>query len=56
MVGGIDSTNRGSIVLHERLGFSHCGTVKQAGYKFDRWLDLAFYQLLLPTPDAPQAG
>ncbi|QCR36478.1 GNAT family N-acetyltransferase [Nissabacter sp. SGAir0207] len=55
LVGGIDSGNLGSIALHESLGFQHCGTVKQAGYKFDRWLDLAFYQLLLPTPHQPQA-
>ncbi|KFF48064.1 acetyltransferase [Gammaproteobacteria bacterium MFB021] len=47
MVGGIDAANAGSIALHERLGFSHVGTVREAGYKFERWLDLAFYQRLL---------
>lgn len=53
MIGGIDSTNLASIKLHQRLGFSHCASIKQAGYKFGRWLDLEFYQLLLPTPEAP---
>jgi L-amino acid N-acyltransferase YncA len=56
LIGGIDLANRGSIALHERLGFSHAGTIKHAGFKFGRWLDLAFYQLILDTPDAPVEG
>ena len=56
LVGGIDATNRASIALHERLGFTHAGTIRQAGFKFGRWLDLAFYQLLLPTPEHPTDG
>jgi len=50
MVGGIDADNRTSIAMHEKLGFVHAGTIRHAGYKFGRWLDLAFYQLLLETP------
>ncbi|HUL81408.1 MAG TPA: GNAT family N-acetyltransferase, partial [Gammaproteobacteria bacterium] len=45
-----------SIALHEKLGFHHAGTVRDAGFKFGRWLDLAFYQLLLPTPVDPRDG
>ncbi len=56
MIGGIDATNRESIAFHERLGFVHAGTIKEAGFKFGRWLDLAFYQLLLSTPAAPLDG
>jgi phosphinothricin acetyltransferase len=56
LVGGIDAANTVSIRLHERLGFNHCGTIRQAGFKFGRWLDLAFYQLILPTPSEPQDG
>jgi len=56
MVGGIDLANRGSIAFHEQLGFSHAGTIKHAGFKFGRWLDLAFYQLILDTPDEPVDG
>jgi len=56
MVGGIDKANQGSIVLHERLGFMHAGTIRQAGFKFGRWLDLAFYQLVLDTPEQPVDG
>lgn len=53
MMGGIDASNAASIALHERLGFRHVGTLPQVGFKFGRWLDLAFYQLLLETPRHP---
>jgi phosphinothricin acetyltransferase len=56
MVGGIDASNAVSIRLHEKLGFTHCGTVKQSGFKFGRWLDLAFYQRILATPATPVDG
>jgi L-amino acid N-acyltransferase YncA len=50
LIGGIDLTNRSSIALHEKLGFFHAGTIQHAGFKFGRWLDLAFYELILDTP------
>lgn len=56
MVGGIDAANTASIALHRKLGFEHAGTIRQAGFKFGRWLDLAYYQLLLETPLAPVDG
>jgi L-amino acid N-acyltransferase YncA len=56
MVGGLDAENAASIALHQKLGFAHAGTIQQAGYKFGRWLDLAFFQLLLPTPAEPRDG
>ncbi len=56
MIGGIDATNIASIALHEQLGFKHVGTLPQVGFKFGRWLDLAFYQLLLNTPAHPVDG
>jgi L-amino acid N-acyltransferase YncA len=52
LVGGIDATNFASIALHQQLGFTHCGTVREAGFKFGRWLDLEFWQRVLP----PAAG
>jgi phosphinothricin acetyltransferase len=56
LVGGIDAQNVVSIRLHESLGFRHRGTIEQAGFKFGRWLDLAFYQLTLDTPRDPVDG
>ena len=56
MIGGIDGSNSASIALHEKFGFTKCGEIRQAGYKFGRWLDLVFYQLVLPTPARPEDG
>jgi phosphinothricin acetyltransferase len=56
MVGAIDAANVASIAFHERLGFARCGVVRQAGFKFGRWLDLALCQLVLATPDLPVDG
>jgi L-amino acid N-acyltransferase len=35
-----------SIALHEGFGFRHAGLLRQAGYKFDTWLDVAYLQLM----------
>jgi phosphinothricin acetyltransferase len=56
MVGGIDAANAVSIRLHESLGFNACGIVRQAGFKFGRWLDLAFYQKILATHPSPSTA
>jgi phosphinothricin acetyltransferase len=56
MIGGIDSVNLTSIRLHQSLGFERCASIKHAGFKFGRWLDLEFYQLILPTPLSPHDG
>jgi L-amino acid N-acyltransferase YncA len=47
MVAGIDASNDASIRFHERLGFERVGLLKQVGFKFGRWLDLAFLQRFL---------
>ncbi len=36
-----------SLALHAALGFTQAGLLKQAGFKFDRFLDVAYLQLLL---------
>jgi len=54
MIGGIDTSNTKSVTLHEKEGFVFCGLIKQAGYKFGKWLDLSFYQLILKTPKYPK--
>ncbi len=56
MIGVIDAENAASIALHERLGFSRCGEISHAGFKFGRWLDLVFYQRLLSGPEHPVDG
>jgi L-amino acid N-acyltransferase YncA len=56
LIGGIDSQNAASIALHKQFGFQPSGTIRQAGFKFGRWLDLEFHQLILQTPARPVDG
>ncbi|MFK3348100.1 GNAT family N-acetyltransferase [Staphylococcus aureus] len=45
LIAGIDASNEASIKLHQKFNFKHAGTLTNVGYKFDYWLDLAFYEL-----------
>jgi phosphinothricin acetyltransferase len=53
LVGVIDASNEVSIGLHENEGFVLTGVMNEVGYKFGKWLDAAFYQLILNTPEVP---
>ena len=54
ILAGIDATNEASIRLHEQFGFIEVALFKQVGYKFGKWLDLKFFQLILDTPKEPK--
>ncbi|MBG47306.1 MAG: GNAT family N-acetyltransferase [Pseudozobellia sp.] len=47
MLAGVDASNEASVAFHKKFGFKEVGIFKQVGYKFDKWLDLNFLQLLL---------
>ncbi|WP_159800410.1 GNAT family N-acetyltransferase [Flavobacterium sp. MK4S-17] len=47
MIGLIDADNHASIYFHKKHGFTEAGIIKQAGYKFNRWLDVLIMQVLL---------
>jgi L-amino acid N-acyltransferase YncA len=47
MIGGIDAANTGSIAFHSKFGFVETGILKEVGFKFGKWLDLQFMQLIL---------
>lgn len=47
MIGVIDANNVASIRLHERQDFAACGHIREAGFKFGRWLDVVMYQRML---------
>lgn len=53
IIAGIDATNEVSLQLHRSFGFEEVAHFKQVGYKFGRWLDLKFLQLILNTPANP---
>jgi len=47
IMGGVDADNLAGIKFHKKLGFEEVGHLKEVGYKFNRWLDLKFFQLRL---------
>ena len=47
MIAGIDAANAASLRLHAKFGFEHVAQFREVGWKFERWLDLAFLQLML---------
>ena len=44
IIGSITAENRASCALAEKVGFRKVGTMEEVGYKFGRWLDVAYYQ------------
>jgi L-amino acid N-acyltransferase len=46
----IEASGAASRRLHERCGFDLVGVEREVGRKFNRWLDVAVYHLLLPRP------
>ena len=47
VIGGISLPNPASVALHEKLGFRKTGQFIEVGYKFDRWVDVGYWQLVL---------
>ncbi|HTV79756.1 MAG TPA: GNAT family N-acetyltransferase [Steroidobacteraceae bacterium] len=46
-IGGVAQPNEASVALHEKLGFQQVATFHQVGFKHDRWVDVAYWELLL---------
>ena len=53
IVAGIEATNEASIALHEKFGFIEVAHFKEVGFKFDRWMDLKFLELIVALPSLP---
>jgi phosphinothricin acetyltransferase len=47
IIGIIDASQTASVALHEAMGFSRVALLKQVGFKFGRWLDVVYVQLML---------
>ncbi len=43
-IGAIALPNPASVGLHEKLGFRRVALFSQVGRKFDRWIDVGFWQ------------
>ncbi|NYI40041.1 GNAT family N-acetyltransferase [Demequina lutea] len=47
LMGVIALPNDASVALHERFGMKHVGTFPEVGRKFDRWIDVGYWQATL---------
>ena len=47
VIGGIALPNESSVALHERLGFIKVAHFKDVGRKFEQWIDVGYWELLL---------
>ncbi len=47
IIAAIDAQNAVSIRLHASFGFQSVGCFKQVGFKFNRWLDVVYMELVL---------
>lgn len=44
VIGGIALPNVASIALHEKMGFQKVAQFNEVGFKFDRWLDVGYWE------------
>jgi phosphinothricin acetyltransferase len=47
IIAAIDGENTASIRLHAKFGFETVGHFKSVGFKFNRWLDVIYMELLV---------
>lgn len=47
IIAAIDAEQPASVALHARFGFQQVGHMKHLGFKFNRWLDVIYMELLL---------
>lgn len=45
-MGGIALPNPASIALHEKMGMAQVALYKDIGFKFGRWIDLGYWQII----------
>ena len=50
IIGGACTEQPASLALQESLGFVRVAHFREVGYKFGRWLDVAYLQLILSPP------
>ena len=47
IIARIAGDNKASIELHKKYGFISIGTMKEVGYKFNQFIDVHIYQLII---------
>ena len=52
VIAGISLPNDASIALHEKFGFRKVAHFREVGRKFDRWIDVGYWELVLDETQA----
>ena len=47
VIGGIALPNDASVALHEKFGMHKVAVFEEVGFKFNRWIDVGYWQLTL---------
>jgi phosphinothricin acetyltransferase len=47
IIGGVALPNDASVGLHEKLGFKQVAQFKEVGWKFEKWIDVGYWELIL---------
>ena len=47
VMAGIALPNEASVALHEKFGFQKVAHFNGVGFKFNRWIDVAYWQRTL---------
>ena len=47
VIGGIALPNEASVALHEKFGMRKVAHFEEVGFKFDRWIDVGYWQRTL---------
>ena len=46
VIGGVSLPNEASVRLHEKFGYKKAAHYKEVGYKFGKWIDVGYWQLI----------
>ncbi len=47
IIAAVDSEQPASLALHKKFGFEHAGVLREAGFKFGKWLNVVYLQRML---------
>lgn len=49
VIAGISLPNVTSVRLHEKIGFHKVAHFREVGNKFNKWIDIGYWELLMPS-------
>lgn len=53
VIGGIALPNAASVALHEKMGYEKVAQFREVGFKFERWVDVGYWQKVLAPAAQP---